>query len=107
MWLLVAAPTITRVLPVPHAMAMAMGDECPEHAGGQHPSAPDKSSPHMDLCGYCVLAGESPWLAGGVSVLSVASSSPALPPAVHSVIRWYARPSQGARPRGPPSSPIA
>ncbi len=121
MWLLVAAPTVSRVLPAwgvasadaSHAMhgdamsgmpgmeGMAMHDMASMPHAPQTPGDPVHS---MDQCGYCVLLGHSPLLSGGVVALLLAAPLPAPAPAATFAASWHAQPLLSAHPRGPPSA---
>ncbi|WP_268746162.1 DUF2946 domain-containing protein [Dyella japonica] len=123
MWLLVAAPTISRALPgwAP-AYASAMqgqgGDHSsmpampgmPDMPGMVHtpgtPPAPDMPgdpAQHLDHCGYCVLLSHTPLLSGGVVALLLATPLPVIAPAMSTPASWHAQPVLSANPRGPPS----
>ncbi|WP_157971436.1 DUF2946 domain-containing protein [Dyella sp. C9] len=106
LWLLVAAPTLTRALPPAWAWP-DLGAWCTGHGLSEHhpdePSRPDAPAGHVDQCGYCVLLGHSPLLGGGAPVLWVVAWLPSLPlPAVESA-PWHARLLLSTNPRGPPS----
>jgi hypothetical protein len=121
MWLLVGAPTISRVLPAwsPHdvsVMDAAHGDEHASMDGmgdmpgmpdmGGMPQQPDPSGDpthHMDQCGYCVLLGHTPLLSGGVVAVLLAAPLPVSAPLMLASAAWHAQPWLSANPRGPPS----
>lgn len=105
MALVVVAPAISRVLPMPADMHAAMGADCPHgmamdaHAG--QPS-PDHPADATDRCGYCVLLDQqSLLLSASVPLLlpwlpaPLATPNPALPIADNT-------PTLSADPRGPP-----
>lgn len=104
--LIVVAPAISRVMPMPvsmHAM-MAMGGDCP-HAMAmvEHGGHPDQPPDATDRCGYCVLLDQQSLLqSAGVPMqlpwLPTAPIAPLVrPPAMAST------PLLSAAPRGPPS----
>lgn len=103
MWLLVVSPTISRTLPTPMAMP---GTEaaCEHTADHHHPSMPDDPDSHSDKCGYCVLLGHTPLLAGAAPVLSLATHWPVMPAVQHGAPSRHASPRLSADPRGPPST---
>lgn len=102
MLLVVAVPSVSRVMPVVHAMA-GMEAHCVHHPSpGQPPSSPDEHGHGLDHCGYCVLLDHQSLLASG----KIAHQVPAPPPAnlvflapadVGSTPRLLV-----AQPRGPP-----
>ncbi|WP_430390073.1 DUF2946 domain-containing protein [Dyella sp. 20L07] len=106
MWLLVAAPTVSRTLPSAWSWP-DLGAWCTGHGlSDQHPAAPsspDDPALHADKCDYCALLGHSPLLTGGASAVSVTTWLPPLAPAVRINSQWYALPLLSANPRGPPS----
>lgn len=102
MWLLVAAPTISQVLAVAPAMAMAgSAMHCDEHAGHGGDASPH--APSLDKCGYCDLLGHSP------IVSSVAWLPAATPPSPYRPLSFPSTPRSSralllsAAPRGPPA----
>ncbi|QNK01493.1 DUF2946 domain-containing protein [Dyella telluris] len=123
MWLLVGAPTVSRVLPM-----LASGESgawCAGHAAGADlalmsdmpgmadmpgmvhmpgmPEQPGDPAQHMDHCGYCALLSHTPLLSGGVVALLLATPLPVVSPAAPASASWHAQPLLSARPRGPPS----
>ncbi len=102
MWLLVAAPTISRSLPStgawPELGAWCTGHGLEEH----HPAAPDGSAWHTDECGYCALLGHSPLLSGAALAAPAAALLPALAPSIDADWPWHPLPLLSAHPRGPP-----
>lgn len=102
MWLLVAAPTISRSLPPtgawPELDAWCTGHGLDEH----HPSTPDAPALHTDECGYCALLGHSPLLAGAAHAPSVAAALPVAVPLEEAYWHWHPLPLLSAHPRGPP-----
>jgi hypothetical protein len=126
MWLLVGAPTVSRVLPL-----LASGDAhawCADHGhGDEHssmagmagmddmPGMPDMGSvpnkpdtpgdpmQHMDQCGYCALLSHTPLLSGGVVAVLLTAPLPASAPVMPANVSWHAQPLLSANPRGPPS----
>jgi hypothetical protein len=120
MWLLLGAPTVSRVLLPPSAGGMAvwsqpsdahasMGDmsDMPgmSHMPGMPgmPDSPGDPTQHMDHCGYCALLSHTPLLSGGVAALLLAAPLPAAMPAMSASPSWHAQPLLSANPRGPPS----
>jgi hypothetical protein len=123
MWLLVAAPTVSRVLPSllssdmgawtaahalsdDHASMPGMGDMpgMADMPGMPHvPDAPSDPTQHMDQCGYCAMLAHTPLLSGGVVALLLAAPLPALAPVMRTNVAWHAQPLLSANPRGPPS----
>ncbi|MGO4520696.1 DUF2946 domain-containing protein [Dyella sp. 2RAF44] len=118
MWLLVAAPTVSRVLPALVSTDMAA------HAGMDHasmpgmddmpgmvhlpgmpgmPDMPGDPAQHLDHCGYCTMLAHTPLLSGAVVALLLAAPLPAVAPVARSSITWHAQPVLSAHPRGPPS----
>jgi hypothetical protein len=120
MWLLVAAPTVSRGLPalvsgglvVGHA-SHGLGDEHSSMAGMPDmvgmpampgmPEMPGDPAQHMDQCGYCVLLSHTPLLSGAFVVPLLAAPSPAVAPVMSVVASRPAQPLLSANPRGPPS----
>ena len=120
MWLLAAAPTVSRVLPsLTGAEAMAWGDVraamgdmagMPDMPGMVHmagmphaPDVPGDPAQHLDHCGYCALLAHTPLLSGAVLALLLAAPLPAARPVVPASVAWHAQPLLSANPRGPPS----
>ena len=128
MWLLVAAPTVSRVLPAlvstdmaahaGHASAMdhgsmpGMGDMpgMADMPGMVHPAGmpgmpemPNDPAQHLDHCAYCTMLAHTPLLSGAVVALLLAAPLPAVAPVARSSVTWYAQPVLSAHPRGPPS----
>ena len=126
MWLLVGAPTVSRVLPLvlssdavawnaghdhggEHASMPGMDDMpgmpgMPEMGGAPHkPDMPGDPMDHMDQCGYCALLSHTPLLSGGVVAVLLAAPLPAVAPVVPANVSWHAQPLLSANPRGPPS----
>ena len=102
MWLLVAAPTVSRVLPA--WMAPDLGAWCTGHGfDDERPSAPADPALHIDKCGYCALLGHTPLAAGGAVALVLATLLPDAVPVVRARGPWHAQPLLSANPRGPPS----
>lgn len=128
MWLLVAAPTVSRVLPAVASMDMAVHTE--HHTGMDHaampgmgdmsgmadmpgmvhmaampgtPDMPGDPAQHMDQCGYCVMLAHTPLLSGAVVALLLAAPLPAVAPVARTSVAWHAQPVLSANPRGPPS----
>lgn len=102
MWLLVAAPTISRTLPATDAWP-ELGAWCTGHGLDEHhPSTPDAPALHADACGYCALLGHSPLLTGAVLATPVAFVPPALAPIHEASWHWRPLPLLSANPRGPP-----
>jgi len=103
-WLIAAAPTVSRALAW---SGPDLGAWCAEHGlSDEHPSGP--ASPgdliqHHERCGYCVLLSHSPLLAGGVPTITMAAWLPTAAPVTRQGLRWHAQPTLSARPRGPPS----
>jgi hypothetical protein len=125
MWLLVAAPTVSRVLPalasrdrgvhaghsagMDHA-AMPGMDGMADMPGMVHmagmpgmPDTPGDPAQHMDQCGYCVMLAHTPLLSGAVVALLLAAPLPAVAPMARTSVAWHAQPLLSADPRGPPS----
>jgi hypothetical protein len=103
-WLLVAAPTVSRSLAATDAWPQ-LGAWCTGHGLDEHhPSAPDAPGLHTDECGYCALLGHSPALTGHVAAASVAAMLPAIAP-IHETSR-HGHPLSllSANPRGPPQA---
>jgi len=121
MWLLAAAPTVSRVLPALAAsdtsawnsvgdVQMAMGDMSGMPGMSHMPGMPgmpespgDPVQQHLDHCGYCVLLAHTPLLSGAILALLLAAPLPAVPPVVPANVAWHAQPLLSANPRGPPS----
>jgi len=122
MWLLAAAPTVSRVLPMlvaadtaalvmhhgDHVMAMPgmMGMEMPDMGAMPMPTKPDLPGDpmqHMDECGYCVMLAHTPLLSGGVIALLIGAPMPAVAPVMAASASWRPQPLLSAHPRGPPS----
>jgi len=122
MWLLVAAPTVSRVLPAlasmdshAHAMHGSGMHDMPgmdmagmaDMPGMQHPAGtpdlPGDPAQHMDQCGYCAMLAHTPLLSGAVVALLLAAPLPAVAPVARSSVAWHAQPLLSAEPRGPPS----
>lgn len=128
MWLLVAAPTVSRVLPA--LASMDMGAHAGDGAGMDHaampgmdampgmadmpgmvhmtgmpgmPDMPGDPAQHMDQCGYCVMLAHTPLLSGAVVALLLAAPLPAVAPVARTSVAWRAQPLLSADPRGPPS----
>lgn len=128
MWLLVAAPTVSRVLPAVASMDMAV--HAGHHASLDHaampgmgdmpgmadmpgmvhmaampgtPDMPGDPAQHMDQCGYCVMLAHTPLLSGAVVALLLAAPLPAVAPVARTSVAWHAQPVLSANPRGPPS----
>jgi len=120
MWLLAAAPTVSRVLPsllatdnamagmhaqADHAMAMpgmdGMGAMPMPHA----PDTPGDPLQHMDQCGYCVMLAHTPLLLGAVVALLMATPLPVVAPDTSTPASWRAQALLSAHPRGPPFVP--
>ncbi|ULU23876.1 DUF2946 domain-containing protein [Dyella terrae] len=110
MWLLVAAPTVSRVLPAlvsvdAGAWCANHGDDHADMAGMPMPGMPDMPSDpslHMDQCGYCAMLAHTPLLSGGVVALLLAAPLPAVTPDMRAMAPWHAQPLLSANPRGPP-----
>jgi len=128
MWLLAAAPTVSRVLPALVADMGAqgaletahasMGDMAamhampgmPDMAGMAHasgmpgiPDMPGDPTQHLDHCGYCALLSHTPLLSGGFVALLLATPLPVAAPTASAGTPWHAQPLLSANPRGPPS----
>lgn len=103
MWLLVVSPTISRTLPTPMAMP-GMDMACEHAADHHHPPVPDDPDSHGDKCGYCVMLGHTPLLAGAAPVLSLATHWTATLAVQHGSPSRHATPPLSADPRGPPST---
>jgi|SRR5579859_777000 len=102
-WLLVAAPTISRSLPSAWSWP-DLGAWCTGHGlSDQHPSAPGDPALHLDQCGYCALLAHDPLLAGGTLAVPLAAGLSAPAPVTHAEPYWRALPLLSAHPRGPPS----
>jgi hypothetical protein len=116
MWLLVAAPTVSRVLPA--LVSADTGAWCASHGHGDDhadmaampmpgmPGMPDMPSDpalHMDQCGYCAMLAHTPLLSGAVVALLLAAPLPAVAPDMRTTAPWHAQPLLSANPRGPPS----
>ena len=118
MWLLVAAPTVSRTLPL---WAFAdTGAWCEGHGqGGEHadmagmedmvgmsmpakPDMPGEPALHMDQCGYCALLAHTPLLSGAFVALLLAAPLPTVAPDMGATTPWHAQPLLSAHPRGPP-----
>lgn len=105
MWLLVAAPTVSRFLP--DWVAPDMGAWCTGHGlSDEHPSTPDHPALHTDACGYCALLANTPLLTGGTIAMPAGIDLPTSAPADTVPVRWHALPLLSAHPRGPPSVAI-
>lgn len=103
MWLLVAAPTVSRALPSAW-WPPDLGAWCTGHGlSDQHPSPPGDPADHTDQCGYCALLGHAPLLGGHAAPVTLAAWAPTPLPFVEAGGRWHARPLLSANPRGPPS----
>jgi hypothetical protein len=105
LWLLVVAPTISQTLSS-FSAAPDLGAWCTGHGlSDEHPSpaTPHDPGPHTDKCGYCVLLGHSPLLAGGSLATTITALVPEAAPVAGTAHRWYALPLLSAQPRGPPS----
>ena len=102
-WLAVAAPVISQVLPVGDAH-LDLGAWCTGHGLADPPSGTpsDPHALHADKCGYCGLLGHSPLLSGDAIIppefarFSQRHELQTDLPAVD------ARPRLSASPRGPP-----
>jgi hypothetical protein len=128
MWLLAAAPTVSRVLPalvsqdmaahaghvagMDHASMPGMDDmsgmaDMPGmvHMAGMPgmPEMPNDPAQHLDHCAYCTMLAHTPLLSGAVLALLLAAPLPAVAPVARSSIAWHAQPVLSAHPRGPPS----
>jgi hypothetical protein len=102
MWLLVVAPTVSRVLPA--WMAPDLSAWCTGHGfDDEHPSTPTDLVLHIDKCGYCTLLGHTPLAGGGTAVLVLATLLPDTAPVVRAYGIRHAQPLLSANPRGPPS----
>lgn len=101
-WLLVAAPTVSRSLSAmdawPELGAWCTGHGLDEH----HPSSPDAPALHTDECGYCALLGHSPVLTGHMAAPIAAAMLPAIAPIHESAWQGDSLPLLSAKPRGPP-----
>ncbi len=115
MWLLVAAPTVSRALPLwvsSDTGALCAGHEhggehagMPDMAGMSMPAMPDMPGDpalHMDQCGYCALLAHTPLLSGAFVALLLAAPLPAVAPDTGTAAPWHAQPLLSANPRGPP-----
>lgn len=103
MWLLVAAPSVSRLLPITE-WSPDLGAWCTGHGlSDQHPSSPGDPADHADKCGYCALLGHTPLLGGHAVPLRLVAWLPAPAAPVHASGRWHALPLLSANPRGPPS----
>lgn len=129
MWLLVAAPTVSRVLP--SLLSSDLGAWCVGHGATENhasmpgmdemagmadmpgmvhtagmpgmPDMPGDPTQHMDQCGYCVMLAHTPLLSGAVVALLLAAPLPAVAPVSRTSVAWQAQPVLSAEPRGPPS----
>ncbi len=102
LWLVVAAPVVSRVLAGPSAAA-AMAMHCGESGDhGAHPGSPDPLAPSADACGYCGLLGHSPVLGSVPWLPTVAMVWPAPLEIVVAVPRAVGLRVLAAAPRGPP-----
>jgi hypothetical protein len=104
MLLIVVMPAISRVMPMPHAMA-GMAEPCPLHmAAMAHPAAPDKPADSTDRCAYCVLLDHQSMLASG-KLVHVLAAPPAVMVATPPIARGATTvPLLSADPRGPPTA---
>nr|WP_233172012.1 DUF2946 family protein [Dyella sp. ASV21] len=104
MALIVVAPAISRVMPMPASMHAMMGSDCPQAMSmGDHAPAPDHPSDTTDRCGYCVLLEQqSLLLSAGVPTLWPQLPTPLVAPRV-ALPRMDRTPRLSADPRGPPS----
>lgn len=101
-WLLVAAPTVSRTLAATDAWP-ELGAWCTGHGLDQHhPSAPEAPGLHTDECGYCALLGHNPALTGHSAAAPMAALLPAAAPVHEAPGHWRALPWLSAHPRGPP-----
>ena len=124
-WLLVAAPTVSRVLPALLSTDMAGPAAGMDHAampgmagmagmadmpGMVHPASmpgmpemPNDPAQHLDHCAYCAMLAHTPLLSGAVLALLLAAPLPAVAPVARARIIWRAQALLSAHPRGPPS----
>lgn len=103
MWLLVAAPTVSRALPSTW-WSPDLGAWCTGHGlSDQHPTPAGDPADHADKCGYCVLLGHAPLLGGHAAPMVFAAWLPPPAPFVQANAPWHALPLLSANPRGPPS----
>jgi Protein of unknown function (DUF2946) len=102
-WLAVAAPVISQVLPFSDTH-LDLGAWCTGHGLADHASgaASDPHALHADKCGYCGLLGHSPALSGD-AILAPEFARFSQRPHVHTELPAVdARPRLSASPRGPP-----
>ena len=108
MLLVVVMPSVSRVMPVAHAMPTAMAGmarHCVHHAmPGQAPSAPDEHEHGhgLDHCGYCVLLNHQSLLASGKIAHGVPMAPPTNPVFLAPVVAGPTPVLLVAQPRGPP-----
>jgi len=103
-WLLVAAPTVSRSLAATDAWP-ELGAWCTGHGLDEHhPSAPDAPGLHTDECGYCALLGHSPALTGHATAAPAAAMLPAIAPIHEAAWHGHPLPLLSANPRGPPQA---